>query len=100
MEVRRLGKDGPAVAVIGLGTEHLEPSQETMGAVLRAAVEAGANYVDLLYVQPDYWDAFGSLFRKHRDDLVLAVHWGSGERYDIEYCQSTFEDSLSREGDE
>jgi|GEM_PF-1052223 len=100
MEVRRLGKDGPDVGVIGLGTEHLEPSQETMAAVLRAAVKAGANYVDLLYVEPDYWDAFGSLFRKHRDDLVLAVHWGGGQRYDIEYCQDTFENILFRVGND
>ena len=60
MERRKLGKTGPEVGVIGLGTEHLERSVETMDAVLRAAVEAGANYVDLLYVEPDYWETFGS----------------------------------------
>ena len=98
MERRRLGQDGPEVGVIGLGTEHLERSVETMDAVLRAAVDAGTNYVDLLYVEPEYWETFGPVYRKYRDDLVLAAHWSSGPRYDLEYCQSTFDNMLSSVG--
>ena len=36
---------------IGLGTEHLEQKPEVIQGVLRAAVEAVINYVDLLYVE-------------------------------------------------
>jgi predicted aldo/keto reductase-like oxidoreductase len=95
METRTVGKNGPEVGVIGLGTEHLERTPETMDAVLRAAVEAGANYVDLLYVETDYWEAFGPLYRKFRDHLVLGAHWGAGQRYDLDYCRSTFDNMLS-----
>jgi aryl-alcohol dehydrogenase-like predicted oxidoreductase len=100
MERRRLGRTGPEVGVIGLGTEHIERSTVTMDAVLHAAVEAGSDYVDLLYVEPDYWETFGSLYRKYRDHLVLAAHWGSGPRYDLDYCRHTFDNMLSSVGND
>jgi predicted aldo/keto reductase-like oxidoreductase len=100
MERRKLGKAGLEVGVIGLGTEHLEQKPETMDAVLRAAVEAGANYVDLLYVEPEYWDTFGPVYRAYRDHLVLAVHWSSGPRYDLDYCRETFANVLASVGND
>jgi len=100
MERRKLGKIELDVGVVGLGTEHLEQKPEVMESVLRAAVEAGANYVDLLYVENDYWDTFGPSFRAYRDDLVLAVHWGGGSRYDLDYCQRTFDNMLSCVGND
>jgi len=100
VEHRKLGEAGPEVAVIGLGTEHLERDQTTMEDVLRTAVEAGVNYVDLLYVEPDYWEAFGRVYCAYRDRLVLAAHWGSGSPYDLDYCQRTFANILSHVGND
>ena len=64
-------------------------------AALRAAIEAGVNYIDLLYVETDYWDTFGPLYRAYRDKLILAAHWGGGPRYDLDFCQHTFATRLT-----
>lgn len=100
MEYRKLGRTSLDVSAIGLGTEHLEQSRETRDEVLRTAVEAGVNYVDLLYVETDYWEDFGPVLRPYRNNLVLAVHWGSGPRYDLDFCQHTFANILSRVGND
>ena len=100
MEHRKLSKTGPDVGVIGLGTEHIERKRETLEGILRAAVEAGVDYVDLLYVEPEYWETFGPVFRSYRSDLVLAAHWGSGPQYDLDFCQRTFANILSSVGND
>jgi predicted aldo/keto reductase-like oxidoreductase len=100
VEYRRLGKTGLDVSTIGLGTEHLEKSREAREDVLRAAVDAGVNYVDLLYVEPEYWADFGPVLRPYRDKLVLGAHWGSGPRFDLDYCQRTFDNILSCVGND
>jgi predicted aldo/keto reductase-like oxidoreductase len=98
MDYRKLGRTGLDVGIIGLGTEHLEKSKETWDAVLGMAAERGANYVDLLYVEPDHWQGFGPVLRPYRERLVLAAHWGSGPRYELEFCRETFSNVLSQVG--
>lgn len=100
MECRKLGRTGLDVSAIGLGTEHIEKTRETKDAILRAAVEAGVSYVDLLYVEPEYWEEFGPILRPYRDRLVLAAHWGSGDCCELDFCQRTFTHMLSHVGND
>ena len=71
------------------------------------AVEAGVNYVDLLYNGASFWNDFGSVIRRHRDKIVLAAHWGCGEDKgqlanvrDQQVCKRFFEDTLARVGND
>jgi len=80
MGFRRLGRTNLRVSEIGLGTEHLERSRTNMESVVQTAVEAGVNYMDVLYADPDgsadFWDSFGPALRRYRERIVLAAHWG------------------------
>jgi predicted aldo/keto reductase-like oxidoreductase len=105
MEYRELGRTGLQVGAIGLGTEHMTLERETMERVLRTAVDAGLNYVDVLFIDATgddvgFWDNFGPALRPYRNKLILAAHWGGGPRYDMEYCQRCFEDVLARVGND
>ena len=70
MEYRPLGKTGLQVSAIGLGTEHLGEDRKNQEQVLRLAVDAGVNYVDLFF-----WEQLGSTLAPYRDRLILAAHW-------------------------
>ncbi|MBN1955839.1 MAG: aldo/keto reductase [Anaerolineae bacterium] len=98
MEQRQLGRTGRDVGIIGLGTEHLEPGPEVLDRVLGMLVDAGGNYVDLLYVKPEYWETYGAVYRTHRANLVAAAHWGDGQRFDLDYCQACFDGMLAALG--
>lgn len=102
MEYRKLGRTGLDVSAIGLGTEHLERSRGTMEEVLRIAVDAGISYIDLLYIDPigddaNFWDNIGPAIRHYRDNLALAIHWGT-HNHDLDKSRQCFENVLSQIG--
>ena len=99
METRTLGRTALQVGVVGLGTEHLTFNRENMDAVLDLAVPAGVNYIDLVYNDPsdahaDYWDAIGPAVRRHRERLVLTLHWGFIYHEPVDRCQRKFDQAL------
>ena len=99
METRTLGRTGLEVGVVGLGVEHLNVSRENMDSVFDLGVSAGLNYVDLLYNDPvdshaDHWDAIAPALRRHRDSLVLALHWGLVDHEPIDKCRRCFDRAL------
>jgi len=104
METRTLGRTNLEVGVIGLGTEHLDTSRQNMDAVLDLAVPAGVNYIDLVYNDPldahaDYWEAIGPAIRRHRERLVLTLHWGLVYE-PVAHCQLCFDQALDRLGND
>ncbi len=104
-ETRILGRTGIEVGVIGLGTEHLSATCENMDTVFDLAVEAGVNYIDLIYNDPmelhaDYWQAINPAVRRHRERLVLCLHWGFVYHESIDRCQQAFDQALARLGND
>ena len=79
LQIRTLGRTGPEVSVIGLGTEHLPADRKNINAVLNLAVSGGVNYIDL-FSDPssgsfaNYIEAIGPAVRRHRERLVLCFH--------------------------
>jgi predicted aldo/keto reductase-like oxidoreductase len=102
MEIRTLGRTDIKVGVIGLGTEHLLADRKNMNALLNLAVSGGVNYLDL-FSDPssgnidEYIEAIGPAVSRHRENLVLCIHWGlSNEPFD--QCQLGFDQALTRLG--
>jgi len=102
METRTLGRTDIEVGVIGLGTEHLLADRKNMNALLDLAVSGGVNYIDL-FSDPssgnidEYIDAIGPAVSRHRERLVLCIHWGLyNEPFD--QCQVGFDQALLRLG--
>jgi hypothetical protein len=96
MEHRKLGRTGLDVSFLGLGTEHIERKKETIDSILRAFVEAGLNYVDMLYVESGYWAEYGSIFGNYRKNLVVTAHWGPDR--DIEKSRKCLDNILTYMG--
>jgi predicted aldo/keto reductase-like oxidoreductase len=101
MEYRTLGRTGLEVSAIGLGTEHLTQTHGNMQEVLGIAVDAGVNYIDVLYSDPEadagFWDSIAPELNRYRDDLVLMAHWGPSDMYpDPAECQRCLDLALER----
>lgn len=103
MVTRILGRTQLTVGEIGLGVEHLNVNRDNMDAVFDLSVASGLNYVDVLYNDPDaesaeHWEAIGPALRRHRESLVLALHWGLIYHEEIDLCQSRFDACLEQIG--
>jgi len=104
MNYRTLGKTNLKVSEIGLGTEYLiGKPKETIVEVVSEAIKNGVNYIDLLYVTPEYRDGFGEAISGVRDKMVLAGHIGLAhidnqyERTrDLTIVRELFDDLLKR----
>ena len=99
METRILGRTDLEVSVIGLGTEHLSADRTHMDAMFDMATPAGVNYIDLIYNDPleshaEYWHAISPAIRRHREHLVLCLHWGFVYHEPVDHCQHCFDHAL------
>jgi predicted aldo/keto reductase-like oxidoreductase len=104
VEYRRLGRTGPAVSVIGLGTEYLNHrSRNTVVSVVHEAVEHGVNYVDIVFAFAEYRDNLGAALQGIRDRVVIAGHICTAETdghyrmsRDVRENETLFHDLLTR----
>jgi predicted aldo/keto reductase-like oxidoreductase len=75
VEHRKLGRTGPAVSIIGLGTEYLNHRpRNAVVSVVREAVERGVNYVDMVFAFAEYRDNLGAALKGIRDQVIIAGH--------------------------
>ena len=96
MEYRQLGHNDLEVSALGLGTEYLShQSTETINEVLHLAVDAGINYIDLLWDDPELWSNFIPAFEQNRNRFTVAAHWG-GDFNQLDRCQQYFDGILTR----
>ena len=104
MRTTPLGRTGLDVSVVGLGLEHMRGQpRETVVSTMRAAVERGVNYFDVIFAMPDYLDHMGEAFRGLRERVLLTAHLGStdkgGQYYKtrtVKRCESSFLEVLRR----
>jgi predicted aldo/keto reductase-like oxidoreductase len=71
--------------------------REVVVPTLRAAVERGINYFDVIFAMPEYLDQMAEGFRGLRERVLLAAHLGSTDRGGQYYktrtvrrCESSF----------
>ena len=114
MRMRRLGRSGLAVSVVGLGCNNFGSriGREATAAVVRAAVECGITLFDTadVYGSPPGMSEslLGEVLGAHRDEVVLATKVGKdmqgigghdwGARGSRRYLRSAVEASLRRLG--
>ena len=104
MEYRGLGRTGPQVSVIGLGTEYLNhQSRKAVTSVVREAVEHGVNYLDMVFAFAEYRDNLAAALQGIRDKVVIAGHICTAETSghyrmsrDVAENETLFHDLLAR----
>jgi aryl-alcohol dehydrogenase-like predicted oxidoreductase len=82
MQMRRLGRSGLTVSVVGLGTNNFGMKLDEQGCreVLDAALEAGITLIDTADSYGASEARLGALLKGRRDDVVLATKFGSDPR--------------------
>ncbi len=104
MEFRKLGTSEVDIGMLGLGMEYLEhESEETVVSVVRRALDAGMNYIDLWMATPNVRDALGKAVAGRRSEAFIAGHVGSvpvdgktDRSRDVGVAGRSFEDFLRR----
>lgn len=104
MEMRRLGRAGTRVSVLGLGTNQVGGKVDEAGAaaILDAAQELGINFIDTAesYSAGRSEELLGRALRGRRDEFVVATKTGAlGEppgRLSRRHIRSRLEGSLRR----
>ena len=94
MEMRKLGRNGPEISVVGYGAweaggDEWEPDRSDRDAVeaMRAAIDAGMNWIDTaeVYGSGRSEELVGEAVRARRDEALVftkVAHFGSGARPD------------------
>jgi predicted aldo/keto reductase-like oxidoreductase len=106
MQYNPIGQTGLQVSAIGLGGEHLlRASRETVVEVVHTAMDAGVNYMDLIWAHPSYRDNLAAALQGRRDRAVLVGHLGStlkGTQYqrsrNARVCEQYWNDLRERLG--
>lgn len=80
MNHRKLGRTGLDASEIGLGTELLAKKQppDVVKSVIKAAIDGGINYFDVLVMDPAFLRAAGVIFHEHRENIIISGHFGIG----------------------
>jgi aryl-alcohol dehydrogenase-like predicted oxidoreductase len=78
MRLRRLGRSGLVVSVVGLGCNNFgrRIGVEETGAVVRAALDAGVTLFDTADTYGESEEFLGEALGRERDDIVLATKFG------------------------
>jgi aryl-alcohol dehydrogenase-like predicted oxidoreductase len=79
MTMRRLGRSGLVVSVVGLGCNNFgrRIGLEETRAVVRAAIDAGVTLFDTADTYGESEDFLGEVLGRDRDDIVLATKFGN-----------------------
>jgi aryl-alcohol dehydrogenase-like predicted oxidoreductase len=107
MRTRTLGRDGPEVSVVGLGTNNFGArcDYEQSRAVIDAALDAGITLFDTadIYGQGTSEDSIGRALEGRRDRVLIATKFGkpmdenpSDRRGSRDYIRAAVEASLRR----